>query len=64
MLYNLKTIRTNKRLTLRQLSQKTGISTTYLNDLENLICYNPSYKIMQKLTKALNTTIPELEGEQ
>lgn len=64
MLYNLKEIRISQGLTLKQLAIKTGISPTYLNDLENLKCNNPSYKIMQKLTKTLNRTIKDLEGEQ
>ena len=33
LLVNLKKIRKEKNLTLKQLSQKTGISTYYLSDL-------------------------------
>ena len=62
MLNNLKKIRIKRNLTLKQLSIKTGISITYLNDLENLYRINPSYKIVNKLCKVLNVTGNELEG--
>lgn len=42
----------------------TGISTTYLNDLENLNRKNPSYKVMNKLIKALRVTVEEIEGNK
>lgn len=63
MLRNLKKIRIGKGFTLKELSGKTNISTTYLSDLENLNRKSPSYKIMDQLTKVLNTTIEELEGK-
>ena len=63
MLGNLKKIRIEKGFTLKELSKRTNISTTYLNDLENLNRKNPSYQIMDQLTKVLNTTIEELEGK-
>ena len=63
MLINLKSIRTSKGLTLKRLSYKTGISKSYLWELENLIKINPNYKILKKLTNALNTTIEELEKQ-
>ena len=62
MLRNLKKIRIEKGFTLKELSVKTNISTTYLSDLENLNRKSPSYKIMEKLTKELNKNIEELEG--
>lgn len=62
MLVNLKQIRVNKGLTLKQLSLLTGISKTYLNDLENLYRINPSKDIVDRLIKVLNVTKNELEG--
>ena len=62
MLYNLKRIRTNKGLTLQELSTKTGLSVSYLSELENQLRYNPSYQTMRKLQKALKTSITEIEG--
>lgn len=42
MLVNLKQIRLNEGLSLKDLSKMTSISKTYLNDLENLYRINPS----------------------
>lgn len=63
MLVNLKQIRLDKKLTLKQLSLKTGLSTTYLNDLENLNRKNPSYKKLNKILEVLEVTIEQLEGK-
>lgn len=63
MLVNLKQIRIDKGLTLKQLSLKTGLSTTYLNDLENLNRKNPSYKKLNKILEVLEVTIEQLEGK-
>ena len=63
LLYNLKRIRIKKGLTLKQLSQRTGISTTYLNDLENLKRDNLGYERMERLTKVLNVTAKELKTQ-
>ena len=56
-----KKIRKGKNLTLEQLSRLTGISTSYLSDLENLYRTNPNYKIVNKLLKVLNVKLEELE---
>ena len=63
MLINLKKIREERNLTLKQLSIKTGISTSYLSDLELLNKINPNYKIVDKLLKVLNVSLKELEGK-
>ncbi len=62
MLNNLKQIRIKRNLTLKQLSIKTGISITYLNDLENLYRINPSSEKVDKLCKVLNVSEKELKG--
>lgn len=62
MLSNLKQIRMNKKLTLKQLSIKTGISITYLNDLENLYRINPNSDKINKLCIALDVSEKELKG--
>lgn len=62
MLSNLKQIRINKKLTLKQLSIKTGISITYLNDLENLYRINPSSDKINKLCTILDVSEKELKG--
>lgn len=62
ILLNLKKIRIKQGYTLQQLSNATGISTTYLNDLENLYRINPSKQILDKLLAVLGVTLYELEG--
>lgn len=42
----------------------TGISKTYLNDLENLERINPSYKNINKLLDVLQVTLEELQGKK
>ena len=55
----LKQKRKQKHLTLAQLSEKTGISTTHINDIENNI-KEPSLSMVIRLAKALDTNIDEL----
>lgn len=62
MLNNLKQIRIRRNLTLKQLSIKTGISITYLNDLENLYRINPSSEKIDKLCTVLDVSEKELKG--
>ena len=62
MLNNLKQMRINRNLTLKQLSIKTGISITYLNDLENLYRINPSPEKIDKLCEVLGVSEKELKG--
>ncbi len=55
----LKEVRQRKKLTLNKLSEKSGISTTHINDIENNI-KSPSLFVMIKLAKALDVEITEL----
>ncbi len=55
----LKQVRRNKSVTLNKLSEKSGISTTHINDIENNI-KSPSLFIMARLAKALDVEITEL----
>lgn len=54
-----KKIRKEQHLTLKQLSIKSGVSTTHINDIEKGE-KGPSLEIMIKLAKALNTSIESL----
>ena len=63
MLVNLKKIRKSREMTLKELSKISGISKTYLNDLENLYRINPSEIVKSQISKALKVTIKELEGK-
>lgn len=55
----LKEKRKERNLTLAQLSEKTGISTTHINDIENNI-KEPSISMMVRIAKALGLKIEDL----
>ena len=55
----LKQVRQRKRVTLNKLSEKSGISKTHINDIENNI-KGPSLLVMIRLAKALDVEITEL----
>ena len=55
----LKQVRTEKKVTLAKLSDKTGISTTHINDIENNL-KEPSLSMMVRLAKGLDVNINEL----
>lgn len=55
----LKQIRQDKSVTLNNLSKKSGVSTTHINDIENNI-KSPSLLVMVRLSKALDVDITDL----
>lgn len=55
----LKDVRQKKKITLSKLSERSGISTTHINDIENNI-KGPSLFVMIRLAKALDVQITEL----
>lgn len=57
---NLKNKRIQMNLTLSELSKKTGLSTTYISNLENGRKGNPSRETMIELANALNCSVNEL----
>ena len=54
-----KQIRQRKNVSLNRLSERSGISTTHINDVENNI-KAPSLLVMIRLAKALDVPITEL----
>lgn len=55
----IKEIRTERKMTLKKLSMLSGVSITYINELENnLKC--PSIITIEMLSKALKVDIKEL----
>ena len=56
----IKLLRRSKNITLYKLSQVTGISRTYLRELENNNVFNPTMKILNKIANALDVTIKDL----
>lgn len=55
----LKEKRKERNLTLAQLSDRTGISTTHINDIENNI-KEPSLSMMVRIAKALDLKVEDL----
>ena len=55
----LREVRQKKNLTLNKLSEKSGISSTHINDIENNL-KSPSLFVMIRLAKALDVEITEL----
>lgn len=60
VIFNIKKIRENKKLSIRKLSQLTGISRTYLNDLENNRKFNPTLDTLYKISSVLDVNIKKL----
>ena len=54
-----KNVREKGNVSLKKLSEKSGISTTHINDIENNI-KSPSLLVMIRLAKALDVEITEL----
>lgn len=55
----IKQIRKERKISLKQLSKKSGVSKTHINDIENGY-KQPSLEIVIKLSKALNVPIQSL----
>ena len=53
----IKTIRLKKRLTLTELSRKSGLSRAYISLLENGIRQNPSHEAMEKIAEGLGKSV-------
>lgn len=49
-------------MTIRELSERTGIAAGYLSDLENDDSdqFNPTKKVMDKIAEALSYSVPDL----
>ncbi len=58
--FRIKEIREKKNITLYRLSKETGISRSYLTDLENNKKTNPSLKTAYKISLALDVGIKDL----
>ena len=55
----IKQIRKKENMTLKRLSQKTGISTSHLNDIENNL-KQPSFEIIFRISQALQVELNQL----
>lgn len=61
--HNIKKFRLGKKLSLRALSEKSGISKTTISEMENGIVTNPTLDTMEKLSEALDVSFDCLTGE-
>lgn len=60
IVFNIKNIRKSKKISLKKLSNMTGISRGYLFDLENNRRFNPTMFILQKIAEVLEVNIKDL----
>ena len=60
MANKLKIKRKDLDLSVYDLAKITGLSPTYISNLENEQKTNPSKKTMEKIADSLNSTVPEL----
>lgn len=58
--FRIKEIREKKNITLYRLSKETGISRSYLTDLENNKKTNPSLETAYRISLALDVSIRDL----
>lgn len=59
-IFVIKMLRTSKNITLYKLSKETGLSRTYLRNLENNKAFNPTILALEKIAIALNVNIKQL----
>lgn len=61
-MYNnkIRKFREKNNMTLKELSNKIGISVGYLSHLERGSRSNPSKEVMENIAKALYASIPEI----
>lgn len=59
-IFVIKKIRESKNITLYKLSKETGISRTYLRDLENNKKFNPTLLMLEKISSVLNVKLKDL----
>lgn len=56
----IKKIRSEKGLTLRQLSKLSDVASGYISDLENGRRKNPSLETMTRISKALSKPVQDI----
>lgn len=59
-IFAIKPLRKSRNISLYELSNLTGVSRTYLRNLENNKSFNPTLFILNKIAEALNVTIKDL----
>lgn len=59
-IFMVKNIRESKKISLNRLSKKTGISKSYLHDLENNSKFNVTLDKLYNIAAALNVNVKDL----
>lgn len=59
---NIKQLRNLQGMTVRELAEKANVAVGYVSTLENDSTgnTNPSKDVMEKIAKALNSTVPKI----
>nr|DAV33328.1 MAG TPA: Helix-turn-helix XRE-family like protein [Caudoviricetes sp.] len=60
IVFNIKRIREKQNISIRKLSQLTGLSRTYLSNLENNKRVNPTLSSLSAISSVLNVDVKEL----
>lgn len=60
VIFNIKNIRLQKKISISKLSKITNISRTYIRDLENNKKLNPTLAILYSIANALDVNIKDL----
>jgi XRE family transcriptional regulator, master regulator for biofilm formation len=58
----IRSLREKKKYSLSELAKKSGISKSYLSQIERNLQSNPSLQLLSKLAISLGTTVEELLG--
>lgn len=58
--YRIKLVRESRKMTQEELAQKSGVARTIINGLESGRLKNTTTNTLQKIAKALDTTIAEI----
>ncbi|MFD1020290.1 helix-turn-helix domain-containing protein [Thalassobacillus hwangdonensis] len=56
----LKELRLDKGISLSELSRRSGVSKSYISNIERGVQKNPSLIVLRKLSKTLDVTIEQL----
>ncbi len=60
----IKRLRKEKKLTLQELSRRSGVSPGYISMLERGFKKSPTLEVLKKLAKGLDIKLSELIGEE
>ncbi|GAA0423842.1 helix-turn-helix domain-containing protein [Virgibacillus sp. AGTR] len=56
----IKSLRTDKKMSISELAEKAGVAKSYLSSIERNIQINPSIQFIEKISKVLGVSVNEL----